>query len=242
LIKIRLGRGYFTPRLWPTLLTLLMLPILLWLGTWQVHRLHWKRELMATISERVHDAPLEVPYVGLSTADYRPATANGVFHHDVSQFVFSTDLVTGKGGYHVLTPLQLSDGQYLLVDRGWVPYEQKQEKSFFRPEGTTKAHGILRLPTNPSWMMPHNDPSSGNWYSIDLTAMAAADKLPSFLPYVLEADGSANPGGLPVGGQTRLTLPNDHFSYAVTWYGFAIILLIIYGLSSWRNNDKTTQY
>jgi surfeit locus 1 family protein len=148
-------------------------------------------------------------------------------------------MTTGKGGYHVLTPLRLEDGSYLLVDRGWIPYERKQQdKGFFRPEGNVDAHGILRVPTSASWMMPRNDPAGGDWYSLDLKAMAEADKLPAFLPYVLEADTTANEGGYPVGGQTRLNLPNDHFSYAVTWYGFAVILLIIYGLSSYRKNTE----
>lgn len=236
---IKIGKGTFAPRLWPTLLTLLMLPVLLWLGTWQVHRLHWKRELIATIDERIHDAPLQVPYVTLPIADYRPATASGVFRNDLALFVLSTDLTTGKGGYHVLTPLQLPDGQYLLVDRGWVPYEgRQQENGFSRPEGQQDVHGILRVPGQAGWMMPRNDPKGGNWYSIDLKAMAEADQLPGFLPYMLEADATANPGGYPIGGQTRLTLPNDHFSYAVTWYGFAVILLVIYGLSSFRKDSE----
>ena len=229
----------FAPRLLPTLLTFFMLPVLLWLGTWQVERLHWKEALIATISERVHDAPLEVPYVATEQADYRPAIAYGEFKHDLQLFVMSSDLATGKGGYHVLTPLQLTRGQYLLVDRGWIPFEHKnQQDGFNKPVGTVEIHGILRVPTKPSWVMPNNDPIKGNWYSIDLPSMAAADKLGDFLPYILEADDTANVGGFPIGGQTRLTLPNDHFSYALTWYSFAIILLIIYWVSSYRKNSE----
>lgn len=239
LIDIRIGSGSFQPRFWPTLLTVLMLPVLLLLGTWQVQRLHWKQDLLKTIADRSHDAPLEIPYVALHQADYRPAKAAGAFRHDLQMFILATDLTTGKGGYHVLTPFQLTDGQYVLVDRGWIPYDRKDSRDgFAKPTGIMEIQGILRVPTEPSWILPRNDPDKGNWYSIDLNGMASADKLDKFLPYILElADDSKN-DTFPVGGQTRLTLPNDHLSYAVTWYSFALILLIIYFVSSFHKNNE----
>ncbi len=48
------------------------------------------------------------------------------------------------------------------------------------------------------------------------------------LPVVVEADATPNPGGLPVGGQTRVELPNDHLQYAITWYGLALALVAVY--------------
>ena len=42
---------------------------------------------------------------------------------------------------------------------------------------------------------------------------------------VIEADATPNPGGLPLGGQTRTELPNNHLQYAITWYGLAAGLL-----------------
>jgi surfeit locus 1 family protein len=236
-MRVRVGAGVFTPRFWPTLITALFLPVLIGLGGWQVHRLHWKRELIATISERVHQAPVGIPLAG-QDADYRPAKASGVFRHDLELFVFSTSLASGQGGYRVLTPLQLADGRFLLVDRGWIPFDRKRTDGFSHPEGAVEVRGILRIPPAPNWIQPKNNPAKGEWYNADLAAMAAADKLTGFLPYVLEADATANPGGYPVGGQTRLTLPNDHFSYAVTWYSLAAILVIIYGLSCARKNSE----
>jgi surfeit locus 1 family protein len=48
------------------------------------------------------------------------------------------------------------------------------------------------------------------------------------LPFYVDADATPNPGGLPVGGQTRLDLPNDHLQYAITWYALAAGLLGVY--------------
>lgn len=235
MIKIRIGSGFFSPRLWPTLLTLIFLPVLLGLGAWQVQRLHWKRELIATIDQHIHQAPIAVPVANAAEADYQPATASGTYLHDRELFVIATEQKSGQGGYHVLTPLQLTDGQILLVDRGWIPYASKSS-GFARPMGVVQMQGILRLPKSSGFLQPANDPAKSFWYSVDLQAMAAAARIPAFLPYVLEADAAPNEGGYPVGGQTRLSLPNDHFSYAVTWYSLAAILLIIYGVASYRKD------
>ena len=54
---------------------------------------------------------------------------------------------------------------------------------------------------------------------------------------MIEADATPNPGGLPIGGQTRAELPNNHLQYAITWYGLAAGLLgvwIGFGLARGR--------
>lgn len=232
-MALRVGAREFAPRLLPTLLTLVMLPLLLGLGTWQVHRLHWKQQLLATIADRVDQVPVDVPLPPGEDADYRPAKAQGHFLNAASLYVFATDTATGKGGYHVITPLALKDGGDILVDRGWIPFDHK-EGGYSQPAGDQTVQGILRVPPKAMWLTPANNPAKGEWYSVDVPAMAAVAHMQNMLPYVLEAGPAANEGGFPVGGQSRLTLPNDHLSYAITWYSFAAILLIIYVVSGLR--------
>ena len=47
-------------------------------------------------------------------------------------------------------------------------------------------------------------------------------------PFFIEAEKSDVPGGWPEGGQTRLSLPNNHLQYAITWFGLAAALIVIY--------------
>jgi surfeit locus 1 family protein len=47
-------------------------------------------------------------------------------------------------------------------------------------------------------------------------------------PVLIEADGTPNPGGWPLGGQTRVEFPNDHLQYAITWFGLALALSAVY--------------
>jgi surfeit locus 1 family protein len=94
----------------------------------------------------------------------------------------------------------------------------------------------VRHPSLPGSFAARNDPDHNLWYWPDLGAMtvsafpnASPDALPQVLPFVIEADaGPAPPGGLPRGGVTRLSLPNRHLEYALTWYGLAATLVGVY--------------
>jgi surfeit locus 1 family protein len=70
--------------------------------------------------------------------------------------------------------------------------------------------------------------------------MAAVAGLDRVRPYYVEAGPAANPGGLPVGGQTRVSLPNDHLQYAITWYLFAVSLVVIYFIYHYRKPETET--
>ena len=75
------------------------------------------------------------------------------------------------------------------------------------------------------------------WHYVDLAAMAKAAGLPTVRRYVIEAGPAPNPGGYPIGGQTRTVLSNDHLQYAVTWYTLAIALAAVYVAYHLRRRD-----
>ncbi len=113
-------RGIFTFRAAPTFITIFMLSVLLSLAIWQVERLHWKENLLATIKERMQEEPIDVDrYQNIVEADYRPAKASGLFQNN-HEFYLNSISLAGLGGYHVLVPMRLEDGRFILIDRGWV--------------------------------------------------------------------------------------------------------------------------
>ncbi len=209
--------------------------ILLGLGTWQVQRLHWKENLLQTMDQRMHAAPIPLPeaearFAATGDVDYVPVTVRGTFVHEGERHFFST--WEGASGFDVYTPLRLDDGRYLLVNRGFVPYELKDAAK--RPQGQIAGEvtvtGLARNPLTqkPSRMIPDNDPAKNIFYWKDRDAMAATAGLPAgyeLVPFLLDADDAPNPGGLPVGGVTLVDLPNNHLQYAVTWYGLAAALV-----------------
>jgi len=61
--------------------------------------------------------------------------------------------------------------------------------------------------------------------------LAAAQGLDAtrLAPYTVDADAGLTPAsGLPQAGETRLSYPNDHLGYAVTWYGLALTCLGVF--------------
>ena len=79
-----------------------------------------------------------------------------------------------------------------------------------------------------------NEPDKNFWFWIDIPAMARFARVEDRIVKegYLEADATPNPGGFPIGGQTRVDLPNDHLQYAITWYALAVALIVIYFLYS----------
>jgi surfeit locus 1 family protein len=71
-------------------------------------------------------------------------------------------------------------------------------------------------------------------YVKDPAAIASRFKLEGVAPFLIDADVTPTPGGWPKGGQTTMSIPNNHFSYALTWFGLAITLLIVFGLFAMR--------
>jgi surfeit locus 1 family protein len=222
---------HIRPTLWPTLFTVPTLILLLGLGTWQVERLHWKENLIATRTERSTAAPVPLPSDGASPAsfDFSKAAVTGHFLNDKEMLLAARSL-NGNLGFHVVTPFVESDGRSILVDRGWIPLELKNpaDRKAGEIEGPTKIEGVLRGSQKGGWFVPDNKPGERVWWYVDVPAMARSVGLEGARPYFLEAGPAPNPGLYPLGGQSHIDLPNNHLQYALTWYSFAVSLAVIY--------------
>jgi surfeit locus 1 family protein len=222
----------FRPGLSPTLAALAGLLVLLGLGTWQVERLYWKERLIAERRAGLAASPEPLPTAveDWRTFDFRRVSVAGEFRHDLEQ-LFGAYAQDGRLGHHVLTPLIRPGGAAVLVDRGWVPADKAHPaaRREGQIQGEVRLAGIARYrgSDRPGWFRPDNQPEAGLWFWYDLPALEEALGL-ELLPVVVEADATANPGGLPIGGRTRVDLPNNHLQYAITWYGLAAVLVAVY--------------
>jgi surfeit locus 1 family protein len=213
-----------------TIATLIAVAILTGLGVWQVQRLSWKLGLIATLNGHVRAAPLSLDQalaLPPDAAQYRRVALAGHFDNDKEAYVFTT----GEGGaavYHVLTPFETDDNHILMVDRGYVPKERLAPATRKPIEGATRLVGVWRTPDPPNAFTPAPDAAHRIWYARDLMGIAAADRLALAAPVLVEADATPDPGGWPKGGQTVIDLPNNHLSYAFTWFGLAAGLVGVY--------------
>jgi surfeit locus 1 family protein len=231
----------FKPAFWPTVFTLPAVLLMLGLGVWQLQRLQWKEALIAERTERIAAAPIALPGPDADVGDleYRHLAAQGEFLHDKEIFLGARSM-NGNTGYHVITPFKLGDGRIVLVDRGWIPLERKtaDKRAAGNVAGPVALDGVLRLNGKQTWFVPDNRPDLNFFFWVDLPAMAKLAGLPDTeTRYFVEVGNTPNPGGFPIGGQTRINLPNDHLQYAITWFSLAIALSVIYILYH-RQRDK----
>ncbi|OHV22151.1 SURF1 family protein [Rhizobium sp. RMa-01] len=229
------------------ILVLIALAILISLGTWQVERLRWKEGLLADIAARQVAAPvpladIEAMAAGGGDIEYRKVTATGRYINNKERHFFAT--WRGQTGFYVYTPLELADGRALLVNRGFVPYENKEPEMRMQGQLTDQqtVTGLARekLPGKPSWVVPDNDVAKNIFYWKDLDVMADSVGLDKarVIPFFVDADSTPNPAGLPIGGVTQVDLPNDHLQYAFTWYGLAAALVAVVGISWFRKPGR----
>jgi surfeit locus 1 family protein len=221
----------FRPLVGFTLFCLPMFLLLVGLGLWQLERLQWKLGLIAEMTRNMAAPPInfDTALALGGRAQYRPVALAGRFENSREVYVFTTG-PNGAPVYHVLTPLALSGGRQMLIDRGFVPLSLRDPASRpgSEPVGTVRVVGIWRTPDTPGPFTPRPDLKYRVWFARDLSGIAKAEKLNLAAPAILEAKATPSGGSWPRGGQTRVDLPNDHLQYALTWFLLAGALIVIY--------------
>jgi surfeit locus 1 family protein len=211
------------------------------LGVWQLERRVQKLDLIDRVAQRSAAAPIAAPgpaaWPGITDVSdgYRRVRATGRFLEH-SEVLVKAVTVLG-GGFWVLTPLRTDDGFTVLVNRGFVPPEWRDDPAQAPVSGEVAVTGLLRT-TEPKGAFLHaNDPAADRWYSRDVAAIGAARRLPDVAPYFIDADAPAGLDEFPRGGLTVITFHNNHLVYALTWFSLALMVLaggIMIARDEWR--------
>jgi surfeit locus 1 family protein len=232
----------FRPTFWATVFTVPAILFMLGLGVWQLQRLQWKEALIAEIQAGVSADPVPLPSGAIDPEAWRfkRVTVTGTFDHAKEMHLLA-HTERGNIGYQVITPLQRADdGTWVLVNRGWVPADDKDPAT--RAAGQVAGIVTITGITRPTWpqrtFVPDNEPDTNHWYFGDLAAMARHAGIEA-APVFVEADATPNAGGLPMGGQTPVNLPNNHLQYALTWFMLAAGLGAVYVVYHWRRPTDT---
>ncbi len=237
----------------PALATLVATAILAGLGTWQVRRLAWKTELIATVAARVHGPPIAAPGLAEARAtapedlDWRRVRLYGRFLPGIEARVHAVlgepHGRFGGPGVFLMAPLARDDGSIVWINRGFVPTVLPPDRTVAPPpEGPVEIVGILRRSEPRGAFAPADDPAHRLWFVRDTAALAAAFGLEPtrVAPFSVDAEASATPAsGLPQAGETRVAFPNDHLGYALTWYGLAAACLGVFAAFARRSLRST---
>lgn len=212
-----------------------LLWVLLALGFWQLDRLQQRRALNDRIVAQLAQAPLDLNQTPLpDLPEYQRVRLRGTYDF-AQEIVLRNRSHLGAPGVRVLTPLRLSGaGVAVLVDRGWLPYEQAapaERAAYQWPMGEVTVEGIVRpqqqraygfLPADPP--LSAAQPRVDAWFRVDVDQIQA--QVPyALLPYYVEAEAGADPRRLPLSGYAVDLTEGPHLGYAIQWFAFAAILL-----------------
>ena len=140
------------------------------LGTWQVQRMYEKRAQLDEMTAGISTPAISVPTQLDPEKDrYRPVTATGRFTGE-TLYVLSGKPMIGAG-VQVVSVLEMADGRRLLVDRGFLPDDDKAKPLTVRE---VTVLGNLMWPRDSNQYTPPPDPKTGLWFARDADAIAAA--------------------------------------------------------------------
>jgi surfeit locus 1 family protein len=233
----------------PGLFAILGLAILLGLGIWQLERKAWKEALIATLQQRLAAQPQALPppptrvILDPSTAEFRrvrfraeflPGTQPDGRDREARVYTGGSALRDDikSPGYFAFAPARLADGTIVVVNRGYVadPRPTAATAPSRLPEDAVDMTGVMRWPERPGWFDITYSAADDLWFVRDHRAMAARLGWGEVAPFYIELEASTPAAGSPRPGALRVNLPNDHLQYALTWYGLAAVLVIVFGV------------
>ena len=210
-------------RLWfPIVMGLVGVAVLCGFGVWQVGRLGQKEALLARIEARIGAEPVELPAVASldpATDQYQPVTVTGALGGQEAPVLTS---LPGEGaGYRVVSAMTSGDRR-ILVDLGFAPEADKDRP---RVAEQVRVTGNLLWPNETDSWTPAPDAQRNLWFARDLPAMAQALGTEPVLVVARGIEG-ADLGTIPMPVDTA-GIPNDHFEYALTWFGLAVVWAVM---------------
>ena len=223
------------------LVTIFALCILMALGTWQIDRLGQKNDLLKKIqrvSEEITDLKdIKIDDSNLDDWLYRKIKIHGDFISQENIFVF-THLSDPRGkfggaGYWVLNPFKSDEGNIIIINRGFIPqsiFDQFSSSTNKYKENIVT--GYVRKFEKENIFTPDKNMEDRILYLFEKNDIKKMFRIKKIEPYFIDQVDDYN--SLPQSNETQLKFPNNHLSYAITWYGLATALLFIYFYSIFR--------
>jgi surfeit locus 1 family protein len=227
----------FRPGVVPTLVVAALLPLLVFLGFWQLSRGAEKSALLQTYSERRAAEPMASSELR-HTADpaFRRVRLHGQFDAAHSLLLDNRQR-GGKVGIELLQPFQdQATGLWLLVNRGWLPWpDRRTPPQFTTPDAPLSLDAWVYVSPGAVFQL-HADPSTSTWpkllTAIDPNALWTALDREGFA-YELRAE--TGPATYQADWPVVATGPEKHIAYAVQWFAMSVALLGLYLYLGWHN-------
>lgn len=225
-------------------------------GFWQLGRLNDRQAANELVESRALQDPVSINDALGSAGDVGPVELGEALDFTAvsvtGRFVVSelTRVANrsqdGRGGDWSIGLFEASDGQLLVVNRGFM---LRSEITAETPEAEVTLEGFLRRTRTKGWIGGDDNPEAErmprlNIDEVIVRAEAAgidADQTISLWLQLDQVDGAAPDTGNEAGALVEAVVvprpvplddlgEGDHFSYAIQWFSMATVSVLIYGL------------
>lgn len=227
--------------------SLAMLVLCVGLGLWQLQRRVEKHALIAALTERLAGAPGTLPQASQWGAltperdEFRRVRFVATYQPRPDAMVYSSgsavrDDVTGPGTWAFM-PATLPSGETVVINAGFVQNTMQdraqQDRAVTRliTEEPVTLTGYLRFPETAGSLTPPENMTKRLWFTRDHLAMARTlgwgEGGKPVAPFYIDLEAPVPASLIPKPGPLTVRLKDDHLQYAITWFGLAIVLLIV---------------
>lgn len=220
----------FTPNWKMTILACLAILFFGRLGFWQVHRADEKKQMLAVQASYADKAPIAWSTDMVNPQQYQRIIVEGQFLNE--KILLDNQHHNHQFGYNVITPLLLTSGKVVLIDRGWVAGDMARQQ-FPVPQIPDKAIQILGnvyYPSSKSWVLgPVVEEKQQN---IRLIERIDTQLISQFLhkpvyPFIIRLDKDEEYGYVREWAVVAMP-PERHYAYALQWFAMAGVVLILF--------------
>jgi len=218
------------------------------LGFWQLNRLDERKAANAVVTTAMQQPAQPLSAVlpsgaaatseQVAAADYQPVYVTGTYRTD-EQVLVTNRTNNGAPGYWVVTPLVQADGTAVAINRGWIPYSYTADgpwDDFAPPRGTVTVQGLLRrsqMRSTDGLVAAPKDADVGTLRvlaRLDVGRLAQQLEESTFPGYVSLRVQDPAQGELPVPVPLPELSQGPHLGYAIQWFAFSLLTIIVYPL------------
>jgi len=234
-------KSRFTPNWRMSVLTLAALVLFTRLGVWQLERASEKKQMLTREGVFATHTPIAWQPGDKFPTQYQRINLQGHFLPQV--LLFDNQHYQHQFGYHVISPLALSDGWVVLVDRGWVAGDltRRELPMVDTPVGNINLTGSSYYPSDKNWLLgPLLEIKRADLAIVELIDTKSISQFlhKSVYPFIMRLSENEPYGFVREWAIVSMS-PQRHYGYAVQWFAIAAVVLILFIALNFKNKYES---
>jgi surfeit locus 1 family protein len=230
----------FTPSWMMIFLTALVISFFMRLGFWQIQRAEQKEKMVLAQTSLAQQAPIEWQEQKKLPLQYQRLRVVGHYLADI--FLLDNQHQQHQFGFDVLSPLLLSDGSLVIIDRGWVAGDSTRRTfpKVSTPDNLVRVQGSAYFPSSNQWVLgPNVEKKSPKLTILETLDPKTVSQIlqKKVYPFIIRLDKEDEHGFVRQWAIVSMP-PQRHLAYAWQWFAMAFVVFIIFIALNLKKHEK----